>query len=191
MSGDFSAAGAGQRMGETARQEASATAGRAGQAAGDVAETATEQAKAVTSEARQEAVTVVRELRESVAEQADTQTRRAVGTLRQWADDLQGLARHAPDDSPAHGLVAQAAQGSQRAAEYLDRQGPQGLVADVEDFARRRPGVFLGGAVVAVSWWAGSPRRAMRPRGPRSRPPTVSPSPPLQVVCRKVRPTGS
>jgi len=136
-------------MGETARQEASATAGRAGQAAGDVAETATEQAKAVTSEARQEAVTVVRELRESVAEQADTQTRRAVGTLRQWADDLQGLARHAPDDSPAHGLVAQAAQGSQRAAEYLDRQGPQGLVADVEDFARRRPGVFLGGAVVA------------------------------------------
>ncbi|WP_078491768.1 hypothetical protein [Streptomyces yerevanensis] len=151
MSGDSPAAGAGrvQRMGETAQQEASATADRARQAAGEVTETAAEQARAVTSEARQQAVTVVRDLRESLTGQAEAQTRRAAGTLRKWADDLSGLARHAPDDSPTHGLVAQAAQGSQRAAEYLDRQGPQGLVTDVEYFARRRPGVFLGGAALA------------------------------------------
>jgi hypothetical protein len=142
-------AGRVQQAGQTAKQEASATAGQAKQAAGEVAGTAAEQVKAVTSEAREQAGAVVGELRGRVTEEADSQTRRGAQVLREWADDLAGLADKANGDSPAKSLVAQAADRGHRAADYLDRQGAEGLVRDVQHFARRRPGAFLGGAVLA------------------------------------------
>ncbi|WP_251022427.1 hypothetical protein [Streptomyces sp. ISL-10] len=145
----MSDAGRVQQTGQTAKEQASATAGQAGQAVGEVAGTAAEQAKAVAGEAREQAGTVVRDLRERVRSEAQGQTARVAGTVRQWADDLAGLAQNAPDDSPARSLAAQAADGGRRAADYLDKNGVDGLIGDLQDFARRRPGAFLGGAVLA------------------------------------------
>ncbi|MGV9557269.1 hypothetical protein [Streptomyces sp. NPDC003522] len=134
---------------EKARAETSATAGQAKQAATHVAGTATEQVQNVVGEARQQAGTVIDELRHRAMDEAEGQTRRAAGTLRQWAGDLSGLAENARSDSPARSLAAQAADRGRRAADYLDEQGVDGLVSDLQNFARRRPGVFLGGALLA------------------------------------------
>jgi hypothetical protein len=148
---DMSNEGAGraQQAGQTAKQEASATTDRTRQAAGEVAGTVAEQAKAVTGEAREQASAAARELRGRVTEQAESQTKRGAEALRQWADDLSGLADKADGDSPAKTLVAQVADRGHRAADHLDKQGAEGLLQDLQDFARRRPGAFLGAAALA------------------------------------------
>ncbi|MBT2368117.1 hypothetical protein J7E88_23055 [Streptomyces sp. ISL-10] len=145
----MSDAGRVQQTGQAAKEQASTTAGQAGQAAGEVAGTAAEQARAVAGEARQQAGSAVRDLRQRVMEEGQGQAERLAGTVRQWADDLAGLARNAPGDSPARSLAAQASDQGHRAADYLDKNGVEGLVGDLQGFARRRPGAFLGGAVVA------------------------------------------
>ncbi|CAL9676979.1 hypothetical protein SUDANB1_07953 [Streptomyces sp. enrichment culture] len=141
--------GRAQQAGQTAKQEASATAGQAREGASQVVGTATDQVRAVTSEARAQAGAMAGDLRTRVTEEAESQTRRGARVMRQWADDLSGLADSADADSPARSLVTQAADRGHRAADYLDTRGVGGLVDDLQDFARRRPGAFLGGAVVA------------------------------------------
>ncbi|MEV5431050.1 hypothetical protein [Streptomyces sp. NPDC052701] len=135
--------------GEKVKAETAATAGQAKQAATEVAGTAADQARAVVGEARQQAGTVVGDLRSRAVDEAEEQARRVAGALRNWAQDLSGLADKAQGDSPARSLVTQAADRGNRVADYLEKQGVEGLVSDVQDFARRRPGAFLGGALLA------------------------------------------
>ncbi|MEU1009682.1 hypothetical protein [Streptomyces sp. NPDC005890] len=135
--------------GEKVMTEATATADQAKQAATEVAGTAADQTKAVVGEARQQAGTVVDQVCSRVVDEADGQTRRAAEALRQWAHDLSGLAESAQQDSPARSLAAQAADKGHRTADYLEKQGAQGIVSDLQQFARRRPGAFLGGALLA------------------------------------------
>lgn len=142
-------AGRVRQTGEVAKEEASVTASQAGQAGREVAGSAAEQARAVAGEARQQAGSAIRDLRRRVRDEGQGQTERLAGTVRKWADDLESMTQNAPGDSPARGLVAQAASGGRRAADYLDQHGVDGLVSDFQGFARRRPGVFLGGAVLA------------------------------------------
>ncbi|MFD5482539.1 hypothetical protein [Streptomyces hawaiiensis] len=141
--------GRAQQAGQTAKQEASATAGQAREGASEVVGTATDQVRAVTGEARAQAGAMAGDLRTRVTEEAESQARRGAQVMRQWADDLSGLADGADTDSPAKSLVTQAADRGHRAADYLDSRGVGGLVGDLQDFARRRPGAFLGGAVLA------------------------------------------
>ncbi|WP_128374370.1 hypothetical protein [Streptomyces cavernae] len=186
---DMANAGAGraQQAGRTAKQEASATADRARQAAGEVAGTAAEQAKVVTGEAREQVGAVAGELRERVTEQVESQAQRGAETLRQWADDLSGLVDKAGRDSPAKTLVAQVADRGHRAADYLDKQGVEGMVQDVQDFARRRPGAFLGaatlaGLVIGRLAKAGSKSDGSRPRTSDEAPSGQAPPPLEQSV---------
>ncbi|MEV5439590.1 hypothetical protein AB0K80_26800 [Streptomyces sp. NPDC052682] len=146
---DVGGAGRVQAAGQTAKEQASATAGQASKAAGEVAGTALEQAKTVAGEARRQAGSAVGDLRGRMAEEVEGQTRRAAGTVHQWADELAEMARNAPDDSPARTLVSKAADGGHRAADYLDEHGVQGMTEDLKGFARRRPGAFLAGAALA------------------------------------------
>ncbi|WP_059005972.1 hypothetical protein [Streptomyces specialis] len=134
---------------ERAQQEMSATAGQAGQAARGLAGDARRQARSVTDQARDHARTTAHDLRGRMADEADSQTHRTAGAVRQWADDLAGLADNAPADSSARGLVAQAADRGHRAADYIDERGVNGMIEDVQGFARQRPAAFLGGAALA------------------------------------------
>ncbi|GHD51002.1 hypothetical protein [Streptomyces galbus] len=138
-----------QQVGESVRAETTATAGQTREAAGQVATTAAQQAKTVADEVRHQAGSVVGDLRGRVMDEAEGQTKRAAGVLRQWAQDLADLADGAPGDTPARSLTAQLADRGHRAADYVDRHGVEGIVGDVQRFARRRPGLFLGGALVA------------------------------------------
>ncbi|MFD7770196.1 hypothetical protein [Streptomyces sp. NPDC059787] len=166
--------------GDKVKAETSATAGQAKQAAGQVAGTAAEQARTVVDEARQQAGTVIEDLRGRAMDEADGQTRRAAGTLRQWANDFSGLAAHAGSDSPARSMAARAGDKGMRAADYLERQGVEGIAADLQGFARRRPGVFLGGALLAglaVGRLAKVTQTASRADGNGQRRITAAPAP--------------
>ncbi|MBW1600520.1 hypothetical protein JJV70_00065 [Streptomyces sp. JJ66] len=134
---------------DQAQQEASATAGRAGQAAGRVADTAGEQARAVTGQAREQGMAAARDLRDRARSEADTQTHRTADTIRHWADDMAAMAGRAEQDTAARRLVTQLADGGRRAADHLDERGVDGLLQEVQGFARRRPAAFLGAAALA------------------------------------------
>ncbi|GAA4959992.1 hypothetical protein [Actinoplanes utahensis] len=117
-------------------------------AAGDVKDTAKEQAQRVGAEARTQARNVASEVRDKLDEQARLQNGRLVGSIRQTADHLDEM-RGAREDSPAAAVVSRVAEGGRQFADYLDRNGPDGVLREVEDFARRRPGAFLATALAA------------------------------------------
>jgi len=51
--------------------------------------------------------------------------------------------------TPAATVVSRVADGGRQLADYLDQHGPDGVLRDVQDFARRRPGAFLATALAA------------------------------------------
>ncbi|MEU8661992.1 hypothetical protein [Actinoplanes philippinensis] len=130
------------------KQVAQQTRAAAGDAASDVAGTAKEQAQRVGAEARTQARNVASEVRDKLGEQARTQNSRLVGSIRQTADHLDEM-RGERADSPAAAVVSRVAEGGRQFADYLDRNGPDGVLREVEDFARRRPGAFLATALAA------------------------------------------
>ncbi|XKK39152.1 hypothetical protein HFP72_32960 [Nocardiopsis sp. ARC36] len=69
-------------------------------AAGEVASTAKEQARSLAGEARAETGHVVGDVQDRLREEADNQTRKASGNLRQWSQELGSMAEHGDDGSP-------------------------------------------------------------------------------------------
>jgi hypothetical protein len=138
-----------QGTAQQVRQAAQETAHEARTAAGEVAVTAKDQARTVAHEAREQTRHVLHQLRRHTDEQARHQSRRAADTIRQWTGELEAIGDNAKPDSPMRGMVQQVAEQGHRAADYLETEGIQGAVRDVQDFARRRPGLFLAGALVA------------------------------------------
>lgn len=134
-----------QQVRETAQQ----TAQQAKEAAGEVAATAKDQVRTVAQEARDQTRHVVHQLRRRTDEQAWQQSRRAAGAIRQWTEQLESAADGVTPDSPMRDVVRQVADRGRRTADYLETEGLTGAVRDVQDFARRRPGLFLAGALVA------------------------------------------
>ncbi|MFJ9553842.1 hypothetical protein ACIRPH_08495 [Nocardiopsis sp. NPDC101807] len=118
-------------------------------AAGEVASTAKEQARSLAGEARSETGHVVGDVQDRLREEADSQTRKASGNLRQWSQELGSMAEHGDDGSPVGDVVRQVAEGGRGAADFLDERGVDGLLDEARDFARRRPVAFLVGAAVA------------------------------------------
>jgi hypothetical protein len=64
------------------------------------------------------------------------------------ADHLDEM-RGDRQDSPAAAVVSRVADSGRQMADYLDRHGPEGVLREVQDFARRRPGAFLATALAA------------------------------------------
>jgi hypothetical protein len=131
-----------------AKQVAGQSTQAAGQAASEVKDTAKEQAQRVAGEAKQQFRSVASDLRGKASDQARSQNDRLVGTIRQTADQLEEM-RGDRADSPAATVVSRIADGGRQLADYLDRNGPDGVLREVQDFARRRPGAFLATALAA------------------------------------------
>jgi hypothetical protein len=130
------------------KQAAGQSANVARQAAGEVKDTAKEQAQRVGAEARTQARTVAADVRGKVSDQTRAQNDKLVGGIRQMADQLDEM-RGDKSDSPAATVVSRVADGGRQLADYLDRNGPEGVLREVQDFARRRPGAFLASALAA------------------------------------------
>ncbi len=119
-----------------------------GEKAGAVAGTARDQMSDVAGEATARARDVAGELRENLQEQARAQTDRLAENVRRLADELQDMSDGDRSGSSAARAVRQVADGGHQAASRIQSRGPEGLVGDLQDFARRRPGAFLAGAAL-------------------------------------------
>jgi hypothetical protein len=122
---------------EKARQAGEATKDGAREVAGTV----NEQGREVSREARDQVRSVAADLRGSVSGQARTQNQRVADGLRQMSDQFGQMGPG--DGSPAGQIVRRLGEGGRRAADYLEDRGPEGLLDDVQEFARRKPGTFL------------------------------------------------
>ena len=120
----------------------------ASDAASTAKDTAKEQAGQVVGEVKTQTRNLVNDARDRVGGEMRSQNDRLTEQIRRFADDLDQM-RHDRGDSPAGNVVAEVAQGGRRLADYLSEHGPDGVLREVQDFARRRPGTFLAVAATA------------------------------------------
>ena len=134
----------------TAAEQSREVAATASQQVGEVAGQAVEQAAAVVGEARDQARALVSQAATEAKTQANAQTDRLAEGLRGIAGQLQALVEGRPQEAGALPDYARQATGQlQRFAGRIADGGVEGVVDDVQRFARRRPGIFLAGAAVA------------------------------------------
>ena len=132
-----------------ARDEAATVGRSAGEAGGRVAQTAADQAREVVSETARQARDLAGEAGGHARDQAYAQQQRTAYQLRSVADELQEMAAKGGQSGVATEVAQQAAERIHGAASWLEQREPADLLQAVRDFARRRPGVFLAGAVAA------------------------------------------
>lgn len=132
----------------TAAQAAQTGTQAASETARDVGRTAKHEARHVAGEMSTQARRVAQDMRGQVRDKAQQGHGTLVNRLRQTADELRDMSS-GRDDSPARGLVASLAERTNRFAEQLEAKGPDGVLSEVQEFARRRPGTFLIAAAAA------------------------------------------
>ena len=133
-----------------AQERAHAVAGTAADEAKELARQAGGEARQVAQEAKHELRTLTEQGRQELKSQAEAQTQRASQNLRTWSDQTRALAAGRPDEAgPLAGYVQDVSGTLSGWADNLDRRGFDGMVAQVQGFARRRPAAFIGLCVVA------------------------------------------
>lgn len=135
---------------DIAKDQASGVAASAKEQAGHVAEHGKEQVAQVAGEAKAQARNLVGEARGQVDQQVGQQRDRLVGTLRSFGDELEQMVNGGGGTGGlASDLAQQAAQRTRDFASMIDGRETSDLLNEVSRFARRRPGAFLAGALVA------------------------------------------
>jgi hypothetical protein len=145
---------AGQVAG-TAMTQSKEVAGTAVQQAGEVAAQAMDQAHQVAGEVKDHVQLLAGQAASEAKTQANAQADRLAEGLRTLAGQVQSLLDG--DTASAGQLPDYARQVSQRLESFASRigeGGAEGVVDDLQRFARRRPGAFLAGAA-AVGFAAG------------------------------------
>jgi hypothetical protein len=131
-----------------AKQQAKQAAGTAADEGKHVAGVAQGEAKKVAQEAKSQVSSLLDQATSQVEDQSRTQRDRLVQTLRSFGDDLERMASQS-EGGPAAGLVHDAADRARSISSRLDGREPRELLDDVRSYARRKPGAFLLGALVA------------------------------------------
>jgi ElaB/YqjD/DUF883 family membrane-anchored ribosome-binding protein len=131
------------------KDKATESAENAKQAVGDVASTAVDSAKQVAEESKNQARNLVGEARNQLQDHAKTQHQNLTSNLNSLADELNSMSRNSDQHGPASDLVGQAGERASDLARWLESREPGDLVGEVRNFARRRPGTFLIGALAA------------------------------------------
>ncbi|MFI9065606.1 hypothetical protein ACIGQE_27690 [Streptomyces sp. NPDC053429] len=133
----------------TVQDKAGESASLVGGKAAEVGGTAKEQAANVVGEATTQVRDLVGELRTQLTGQAESQTQRLAENVRRLSQELRELGENGKPDSTMAGVARQIADSGHQVAAHMEKRGPDGLVSDLQNFARRRPGVFLAGAALA------------------------------------------
>lgn len=128
---------------DAAKEEASNVAGHAASAAQGVAQTAKEEVANVASEAKSSAKDLLSQAKSGLSSQAGTQQQKAAEGIRTIADQLQTMAEAPDQQGIASDLIRQAAERTSSVASWVEGKDPSALLADVQSFARRKPGTFL------------------------------------------------
>jgi hypothetical protein len=111
------------------------------------ASVAQDEAKQVASDVREQARGLLNETRTQVEDQSRTQRDRLVDTMRTFSNDLDGMAEQR--SGLASDAAREVANRVRSFGQQLDGREPTELLDDLRSFARRRPGVFLAGSVIA------------------------------------------
>jgi len=127
-------------------KEAAQTAVESGQ---QVAGTAVQEGKNVAVEAGQQIRRLAGQARGQLDEQASAQQQRATEGLRSLGDELQSMVELGGKGGLGSQLGEQASQRARELADWLGQRQPGDLLAEVNNYARRRPGTFFLGALVA------------------------------------------
>ena len=114
----------------------------------DVASTARDEVRHVADEAVDQAHRVTADVKQRVRDEAERQHGNLTGRVGQFASELYAMAAERPE-TPARELITLLADRSTAFAEYLDKNGPEKALTELQDFARRRPGTFIVAAVAA------------------------------------------
>ena len=131
------------------KDKATDTAQAGKQAAGEVAQTAGDRAKDVAQETKAQARNLVGQAQDQLREQASTQQSNLVSSLRSLGDELNSMADRGENGGQATDLVSEAGTRAHSVASWLDDREPGQLVEELRSFARRKPGVFIFGALAA------------------------------------------
>lgn len=141
---------AASRAAGAAKQEGKAVASTAADQAKSVAGEAATQARTVVEEARSQAQVVVGDASTELRQQVDQRLTEASKAARSTAVQLRALAEGRPQEAGRSAeLVQQASERLEHLAGRADELGVQGVAEELASFARRRPLVFLAGAVGA------------------------------------------
>jgi len=102
----------------------------------------------VVGQAKDHVQGLIGQARLELAGQADGRSRQVAAGLQSLSGQLGALRRGRPQEAgPLGAYLAEAEQRVAGLADRLQRGGAQGAIDDVTGFARRRPGLFLAGAV--------------------------------------------
>lgn len=164
MNATTEAGGEGMAAGQQLASAAAAQAGQVSQQAADqakhIAGTAVEQTRQVGQEAATQARTVIGETKDKAHQQAEVQTQQVAQALERLGYQARALLAGRPEEAES---LPQYADSAVSRLEELTRRvqdgGFDGVMADVQGFARRRPGLFLLGAA-AVGFGMGRMLRA-------------------------------
>jgi len=140
--------GSGSSTSQAVREQAANVGQSAAEAGGRVAQTAKEQTREVVRETGTQARNLASEAQDELRHQTSMQQKRAAEGLRALGSELRSMAGHSDQQGVAAELVHQAARRAQQTADWLEHREPGQVLDEVRRFARRRPGVFLAGALV-------------------------------------------
>jgi len=164
------------------------------QSGSDVATAAKEQSVEVAHEVKHQARDLAVEARDQAVSQAKVQRDRAVESMRGFGDELDSMAMHSSEGGLAADLAGQASERIRSVAGFLEGREPGELVEDLRSFARRRPGVFVLGALGAglvlgritkSTMASGSASSVPSQTDPR---PAAPPTPPFRTQAEPFRP---
>lgn len=135
---------------DLAKQQGQRVAGEAQQQAGAVADTAKHETAKVVDDAKHHVQDLTQDAKHQLHQQARSQTEQLGGVVSTLGERVQALADGKPEEAGPIGDYASSIAGQvQHLAGEVDRLGFDGVMDEVQRFARRRPGAFLAGAAVA------------------------------------------
>ena len=132
----------------TAKERAQNATGTASDEGRHLAGVTQQEAGNVASEAANQARRVMDDAMSQVSSQSKEQQDRLAGTLRTIGDDLESMTSQA-SPGVAQDLTRQVTGYVRSFTDHLESREPAELLDDVRQFARRRPGTFLLGALAA------------------------------------------
>lgn len=141
-------AGAGGRT-QKAREQAATFGQETAQTGGQVARNAAGQGREVLAEAGHQTRNLLGEASSQLRQQAQAQQKQVAQRLREIGMGLQHMAERDGQTGMTGDVVRRASSAAQDAAGWLEARDPGMMINDVREYARRRPGAFLAGAVVA------------------------------------------
>jgi ElaB/YqjD/DUF883 family membrane-anchored ribosome-binding protein len=107
----------------------------------EVGREALDQAKSVGGQAKQEVSAAASSIKDDVRQQVSSGQHRLAVALRDFSQELDEVPQRS--DGQLAKVAGQAAQATRSLSNWLDEREPRDIVRSIEDFARRRPMMFI------------------------------------------------